>query len=131
MSMIVKRVYDPPASDDGVRVLVDRLWPRGLKKENAGLDGWSKDLAPSDSLRRWFNHDPGRWEEFCLRYAAELEARSETWRPLVEAAQRRPVTLLFAARDLEHNNAVALKTFLDRRVADDPHRGRLSDRIGS
>lgn len=117
MSIAVKRVYDPPSPLDGKRVLVDRLWPRGLSREAGLLFEWMRNVAPSDDLRRWFRHDPRRWEEFCRRYEAELEARPEVWQPLLEAAKRRPVTLLFAARDREHNNAVALKAFLEGRLA--------------
>ncbi|WP_430391937.1 DUF488 domain-containing protein [Dyella sp. 20L07] len=113
MSIAVKRVYDPPAKSDGYRVLVDRLWPRGLKKEDAALDAWSKELAPSSVLRKWFGHEPARWEAFRHRYASELDRVAEYWRPLAEQASRHRVTLLFGARDEEHNNAVALKCYLD------------------
>jgi len=112
----VKRAYDPPAPEDGKRFLVDRLWPRGVKKEALKLDGWLKDVAPSDALRRWFGHDPAKWEEFQRRYFAELEAKPESWRPLLEAARAGNVTLLFSARDEAHNNAVALKAFLEVRL---------------
>lgn len=111
MSGIVrlKRAYDPPAPEDGVRVLVDRLWPRGLKRDAAKLDLWLKDLAPSDELRRWFGHDPARWPEFRDRYRAEL-ARNPAFAELrATVAQGKPVTLLFGARDIEHNNAVVLR----------------------
>ena len=113
MSITVKRVYDPPAKSDGYRVLVDRLWPRGLKKEAAALDAWSKELAPSPALRKWFGHEPARWDAFRHRYASELDGTAEYWRPLAEQASRHRVTLLFGARDEEHNNAVALKGYLD------------------
>ena len=113
MGIRVKRVYEPPAPDDGKRFLVDRLWPRGLRKEALRLDGWLKELAPSDELRRWFGHDPAKWEEFRRRYFLELQARPEAWRPLRKAAREGTVTLLFSARDGEHNNAVALKSFLE------------------
>ncbi len=113
MSIAVKRVYDPPAKTDGYRVLVDRLWPRGLKKDDAALDAWSKELAPSTALRKWFGHDPARWEAFRHRYASELDAVAEYWRPLLTQAARHRVTLLFGAHDEEHNNAVALKCYLD------------------
>ena len=115
MGIFVKRVYDPPAPGDGRRFLVDRLWPRGVKKEALKLDGWLKEVAPSDELRRWFGHDPAKWEEFQRRYFAELEAKPEAWRPLLEAARQGTVTLLFGARDEAHNNAVALKAFLERK----------------
>ena len=105
-----KRVYDPPAAVDGTRILVDRLWPRGLKKENAAVDLWLREAAPSHELRRWFGHDPARWDEFRRRYAAELGANRTALRPLLEASG--PLTLLFAARDPEHNNALALAAWL-------------------
>jgi uncharacterized protein YeaO (DUF488 family) len=108
----LKRVYDPPESSDGVRVLVERLWPRGMKKEALKLDEWRKDVAPSDALRRWFRHDPARWDEFQRRYTAELDAHPAAWQPILEAADHSAVTLLFSAHDLEHNNAVALKEYL-------------------
>jgi len=112
----VRRVYDPPGRGGGRRFLVDRLWPRGVRKEALALDGWLKDAAPSHALRREYHHDPARWEEFERRYAAELDADPESWRPLLEAARRGNVTLLFAARDLERNNAVALKRYLERKL---------------
>lgn len=112
----IKRVYDPHESGDGPRFLVDRLWPRGMKKENLQMDGWLKNAAPSDVLRRWFGHDPAKWEEFCHRYDAELEANSEAWRPLHDVALKQVITLLFSAHDLERNNAVALRLFLERRL---------------
>ena len=105
-----KRVYDPPERRDGKRVLVDRLWPRRLKKAEAQLDMWLRETAPSNELRRWFGHDPARWDEFRRRYAAELERNREALAPLLDI--RGTVTLLFAARDLEHNNAVALAEWL-------------------
>jgi len=113
MAIAIKRVYEPPAKADGYRVLVDRLWPRGLKKEDAALDAWAKELAPSAALRRWFGHDPARWDAFRHRYASELDTRVEHWRSLAEQATRHRVTLLYGARDEEHNNAVALKAFLE------------------
>lgn len=108
----VRRVYEPQAPDDGARFLVDRLWPRGLKKEALRLDGWLKDVAPSDSLRRWFGHDPKKWAEFQRRYFAELKKKRESWEPILEAARQGNVTLLFGAHDPEHNNAVALRDYL-------------------
>ncbi|MDI3316604.1 MAG: DUF488 domain-containing protein [Bacillota bacterium] len=112
----VKRVYEPAEERDGLRFLVDRLWPRGLRREAARIDRWLKEVAPSDGLRRWFAHDPARWEEFQRRYGAELEAQPESWRPLAEAARAGDVTLLYSARDEAHNNAVALKAFLEARL---------------
>jgi uncharacterized protein YeaO (DUF488 family) len=114
--MRLKRVYDDASPEDGTRVLVDRLWPRGLSRKAAKVDLWLKDVAPSDKLRHWFNHDPERWPEFRKRYRAELAENSgdlETLRRLV--AGKKPVTLLFAAKDTEHNNAVALKERLSAR----------------
>ena len=112
----VKRVYEPPATSDGARFLVDRLWPRGVKKASLELEGWVKDAAPSDKLRKWFNHDPEKWDEFQSRYFAELEKKLEAVEPILETARRGTVTLLFAAHDTEHNNAVALKEYLVRRL---------------
>lgn len=115
--MQVKRVYEPPSGDDGIRVLVDRLWPRGLSKPRAAVDLWLKDLAPSVRLRRWFNHDPSRWAEFKQRYAEELDAKKAAVAALLGATRRGRVTLLFGARDHEHNNAVALYSYLTRDTA--------------
>lgn len=109
----IKRVYAEPAADDGLRLLVDRLWPRGLSKEKARLDDWLKELAPSDELRKWFGHDPARWEEFRERYRQELAGRPEALARLRALAARETVTLLFAAHDEAHNNAVVLKELLD------------------
>ncbi len=113
MGILVKRVYEPAAKADGFRVLVDRLWPRGLTKEEAPLDQWAKELAPSVALRQWFGHAPSRWDGFRHRYASELDGLAEHWRALAERSTRHPLTLLYAARDEEHNNAVALKAYLD------------------
>jgi uncharacterized protein YeaO (DUF488 family) len=110
----IKRVYDPPDHADGTRFLVERLWPRGMKKEALHLDGWLKEVAPSDALRRWFGHDPAKWEEFQGRYFAELEDKPAAWQPILEAARQGNVTLLYSARDTERNNAVALKAYLNR-----------------
>ena len=114
MSIQVKRVYDPPAKADGYRVLVDRLWPRGLTKQEARIDQWLKEIAPSTSLRKWFKHDPDKWKEFKKRYAAELDDQREHVKQLVRAARKQTVTLLFGAKDTEHNNAVALKEYLTK-----------------
>lgn len=113
----VKRAYDQQEPEDGPRFLVDRFWPRGIKKENLQMEGWLKDVAPSDALRRWFGHDPAKWKEFCHRYDAELKNNSAAWRPLLEMAQKQDITLLFSAHDIEHNNAVTLRSFLEKRVA--------------
>ena len=109
-----KRIYAPPSPDDGLRVLVDRVWPRGIQKADAALDRWLKEVAPSTELRRWFGHDPARWEEFCRRYAAELEAHPAAVAALRDAGRTQTATLLFGARDERHNNAVALKAYLER-----------------
>jgi len=111
----IKRAYEDPAHDDGVRVLVDRLWPRGLSKARASIDLWLKDLAPSATLRRWFNHDPARYVEFRRRYARELDAKDRAIAALRGAVRRGPVTLLFAANDPQHNHAAALQAYLARR----------------
>ena len=105
----IKRVYDPATKGDGQRFLVERLWPRGMKKDSLKMDGWLKDVAPSDKLRKWFKHDPAKWSEFQKRYRAELDSKPETWRPLLKTAGQGNLTLLFSARDLGRNNAVVLK----------------------
>ena len=110
----LKRVYDPPAREDGTRFLVDRLWPRGMKKESLTVDGWLKDAAPSGELRKWFHHDPERWSEFRTRYFAELKKHEDAWRTIADAARNGTVTLLYSSHDAEHNNAVALKEFVER-----------------
>ena len=108
----LKRAYEPASADDGARILVERLWPRGVRKEALALTAWDKALAPSTALRRWFNHDPARWEGFRARYAAELEANPEALAQLRGYLVRGPVTLVYGARDEEHNNAVALRDYL-------------------
>ena len=112
----LKRVYDATEAEDGARFLVDRLWPRGIKKEAMKLDRWLKDVAPSDELRHWFGHDAARWPEFQQKYAAELDDQPETWQPLLEAAREGNVTLIYSARDTEHNNAVALKAYMENHL---------------
>ncbi len=107
-----KRVYDPPAPDDGHRVLIDHIWPRGVSKQRAELDEWAKELAPSDDLRKWFAHKPERFEEFRSRYRAELEDHPDKLEALREIARKAPLTVLYAARDHEHNNAVVLAGLL-------------------
>jgi len=111
-----KRVYELHAAADGTRFLVERLWPRGIAKAALEMDGWLRDVAPSTELRRWFNHDPERWMEFKRRYVAELDAHSDAWKPILAKARRGRVTLLYSAHDVEHNNAVVLRDFLNRKV---------------
>jgi uncharacterized protein YeaO (DUF488 family) len=115
----LKRAYEPSTRSDGYRVLVERLWPRGLRKEALPLDAWLKEIAPSAPLRKWFAHDPERWTEFKRRYRAELKqpAQAELLRGLVERAAAGTVTLIFSSHDTEHNNAVVLRDELDRRSA--------------
>ncbi len=106
------------ASDDGVRFVVDRLWPRGMRREALHLDGWLKDVAPSDALRRWFGHNPAHWDEFRRRYNTELDAKPDTWQPILDAARHGKVTLLYSARDTEHNNGVALRDYLKAKLSE-------------
>ena len=108
----LKRAYDPPAGSDGTRVLVDRLWPRGVRKAEAALDGWAKELAPTAGLRKWFGHDPARWREFERRYIAELARHAEQVEQLRAVARKGPLTLVYGARDEEHNDAVVLRKVL-------------------
>jgi uncharacterized protein YeaO (DUF488 family) len=112
----VKRVYAPPAAEDGARFLVDRLWPRGVRKADLAMTAWARDAAPSHALRRRYGHDPGGWDAFRAAYAQELDANPAGWAPLAEAAAKGPVTLLFAARDETRNNAVALKAYLESQL---------------
>jgi uncharacterized protein YeaO (DUF488 family) len=113
-----KRMYEPAAKNDGVRVLVDRLWPRGVSKEDAGVDIWLKEIAPSDDLRKWFGHQDDRWDEFQKRYADELKPWEGVLVPVLEFLERDhgTVTLLFAAKDEERNNAAALRSFLQNKM---------------
>jgi uncharacterized protein YeaO (DUF488 family) len=110
----IKRVYDPPQRSDGERILVDRLWPRGLSKRTAAVDEWMKDLGPSHELRKWFGHDPRRWSEFRRRYMAELKTKRDSLAAIAQKGSTRTVTLLFGARDPEHNQAVVLKETIER-----------------
>jgi uncharacterized protein YeaO (DUF488 family) len=112
----IKRVYDPASPDDGQRFLVDRLWPRGIKKEALKLHAWVKEVAPSDELRHWYGHDPDKWCEFNERYFAELDKIPETWHPLLEAAHKGTITLLFSSKELKINNAVTLKAYLEKKL---------------
>ena len=115
----VRRVYDPEEQDEGARFLVDRLWPRGVSKESLHYQAWLKEVAPSDELRRWYRHDPEKWEEFQRRYAAELDGKEESWRPLLAAARQGDVTLLYATKERQYNNAAALKWYLEQQLAED------------
>jgi uncharacterized protein YeaO (DUF488 family) len=112
----LKRVYEEEAPDDGVRYLVERLWPRGLKKTSLHIDAWLKDAGPSTELRKWFSHDPGKWRDFRRRYFSELDRAPEAWAPIRDAARKGTVTLLYSSHDTEHNNAVALKEFIERKA---------------
>jgi uncharacterized protein YeaO (DUF488 family) len=114
----LQRAYELPAADDGIRILVDRLWPRGISKDALALDEWMKDIAPSTELRRWFGHDPGRWHEFCRRYAAEVHERQGLLEELRARARKGRITLVFSARDERHNDAVALRGFILRGLPD-------------
>ncbi|MBS0224682.1 MAG: DUF488 domain-containing protein [Proteobacteria bacterium] len=110
----LKRAYERPSADDGTRILVDRLWPRGVRKADIAIEQWLKEVAPSTELRRWFGHDPGRWSEFRRRYERELSHNVEALRKLGEYVQKGRVTLVYAARDQEHNEAIVLRDFLVR-----------------
>ena len=112
MTIQLKRVYEEPAKSDGTRILVDRLWPRGLTKEKAHIDLWLKEVAPTDDLRKWFGHDPARWPEFRARYRAELKHNHEQLTLLRQALNKGPATLVYGAKDEEHNQAVVLHELL-------------------
>ena len=112
----IKRVYERAEASDGVRFLVERLWPRGIKKETLKMKAWLKDVSPSPGLRKWFAHDPAKWQEFQKRYRAELKANPDAWKPILEAAKDGSVTLLYSARDPEHNSALLLKSFLEEQL---------------
>jgi uncharacterized protein YeaO (DUF488 family) len=111
----LKRVYEPASPKDGIRILVERLWPRGVKKSSLQLEQWAKEVAPSGTLRKWFHHDPARWQEFKRRYFRELDKNQEIWRPLLAASRKARMTLIYSSHDREHNNAVALKEYLQRK----------------
>ena len=108
----LKRAYELPADDDGTRILVDRLWPRGVKKEDAAIESWAKDLSPSTELRKWFGHDPARWQEFRRRFAAELRHHADQLKELRALARQGTITLVYAAHDKEHNDAIVLRDLL-------------------
>ncbi len=113
----IKRTYEPAARTDGKRILVERLWPRGVKKEALEMDFWQKDVAPSTALRQWYGHEPERWPEFRRRYEKELSENAAGWSPILEAARKGTVTLLFSAHDVERNSAVVLRDFLEKRLS--------------
>jgi uncharacterized protein YeaO (DUF488 family) len=113
----IKRIYEPPEDADGARVLVDRVWPRGIAKEHARLDLWLKDIAPSAALRKWFNHDPARWQEFRRRYRADLDDNETRVSELLHLISKHSVTLLYGARDTTHNQAIVLLEYLKERAA--------------
>ncbi len=114
--IVVKRAYEKAEKTDGKRFLVDRLWPRGVTKEALAIDTWLKDAAPSTELRKWYGHESAKWNEFRKRYFAELKAEAAAWEPLIEAARKGTITLVYSSKELELNNAVALKEFLDREL---------------
>ncbi len=121
----LKRAYEKPSPDDGRRILVERLWPRGLKKEALELEAWQKDVAPSTELRKWFGHDPAKWQEFRRRYFAELDRNSRAVEEVLSAVQRGRVTLIYSSHDTVHNAAVALKDYLEgARAEHGPERHR-------
>lgn len=115
MSILIKRVYEPAGQSDVFRVLVDRLWPRGLSKKNARIDLWLRDIGPSTTLRKWFNHDPLRWTEFLRRYHTELKTKKGLLATIKQQAQVGPVTLLYSAKDEQHNHAIVLRNSLGTR----------------
>lgn len=124
----LKRVYDEPGAGDGERFLVERLWPRGIRKTELRIDAWQKDAGPSTQLRKWFSHDPKKWEEFQRRYLAELATRPDAWEPILKAAERGTITLLYSSHDTEHNNAVALKGYLEAKLAHGSRRAHSGHR---
>jgi uncharacterized protein YeaO (DUF488 family) len=128
MTIKLKRVYEPKETGDGVRYLVERLWPRGIKKASLHLDGWLKDAGPTTELRKWFGHDPQKWRDFRRKYFAELNRTPEAWAPILEAARHGTVTLLYSSHDSEHNNAAALKSYIGRKAA---NRGRPAARTAA
>ena len=118
----LKRAYDPAETSDGTRFLVERLWPRGVKKTSLTIEAWLKEVGPSTELRKWFSHDPAKWDEFRQRYFEELRANPDAWKPILQAARHGTVTLIYSSHDTEHNNAVALQNFLNRHIGKDSPR---------
>lgn len=123
----LKRAYEPVSRADGIRLLVERLWPRGIAKADLRLDAWLKDVAPSTELRKWFGHDPDKWDEFRRRYFRELDSRPEAWKLILSAARRDTVTLVYSSHDTQHNNAVALQDYLHAHA----RRSRATKRKGA
>lgn len=119
MDIRLKRIYEEAARSDGHRVLVDRLWPRGVSKDQAHLHHWAKDIAPSDALRKWFDHDPAKWAAFKKKYAAQLKGQHEALQAIVEDVPSHTLTLLYAARDEKHNHAIVLRDYLQQHIAKD------------
>lgn len=113
----LKRVYEEAGPHEGRRFLVERLWPRGIRKAELQAVVWEKEAGPSTDLRKWFNHDPSRWEEFQRKYFAELDTRPQAWEPILKTAEHGTVTLLYSSHDTEHNNAVALKRYLEAKLS--------------
>jgi uncharacterized protein YeaO (DUF488 family) len=120
----IKRTYEPPARGDGRRILVERLWPRGMRKEALKVDAWMKEVAPTTELRQWFSHEVERWEEFRRRYRKELNSNRSAWTPILGAATHGTVTLLYSAHDTLHNGAIVLRDYLAERQAGRPRRGK-------
>jgi uncharacterized protein YeaO (DUF488 family) len=116
MQISTKRAYEKPGKQDGMRVLVDRIWPRGIGKDEAHIDRWLKDVAPTTELRKWFNHEPQKWKEFKNKYFQELEGKSEALEELLEMVHGGRITLVYGAKDQQHNNAIALKEYLENRT---------------
>lgn len=120
MSVSIRRVYEArPADEPGTRILVDRVWPRGIHKESDRFDEWVRDVAPSDELRHWFGHDPAKWDEFQTRYRAEIAANPGALQPLLDAAKKGPLTLVYGAKDEEHNQAAVLRDVLNERLREE------------
>ncbi len=119
MPVKIKRIYDPPAMDDGLRVLVDRLWPRGIKKSEARVDLWLRDIAPSSELRKWFGHREDRWEEFRKRYFNELEEKKDLLGIIVEKSVSGDITLLYSAKNTVFNNAIVLKEYIEKHMLEE------------
>ena len=126
LPILLKRVYDPEGIETGHRVLVDRLWPRGIRKDSLQIEAWLKELAPSTKLRLWYNHTPDKWIEFKQRYFAELEPKLEFWQPLLQTAKKGTIILLYSSRETKLNNAAALKEFLEKKIIIKPPKGKKS-----